>query len=707
MNIQVPNQTGAFGGRQQNRVAGSMGGNLQFNMEPGGAMRNTLSRTFQSIRYAGMLLYSLASPADEDQRVLREALSLIDTGSEVQALTMLDHLRASLSSAIHAQAQPELRQLQARLTQAAHAQDRLVVARALYDLNALVDRSRQAYGPLPDALTEDVRALINGSRHLFRDFQRNPAGPLNVASLERLDDLSFVYLRRASSLHFLGLELDRQAASAVAHARVAALRWQAVENMMEVLRTLSEEAVDISVLIPQLRNLSGLELQRIQQLRDLGEFAGGGPGPDECRAMARRTCQLAMEELFRTSRQALIVQNAMRHMMLLMDMEGIFGAVASGLESVLDQEDYRSGGAETLRQVVMTQHLLSGMNNEMNQRLLGLLSGRASSDTDIRLYVEPIQGMIPSPAAATLLNEMNELPLNVPYEDFVEALNAQYPELESQASLDPDASARFNAIYRALREQYGVAYDPTQGRAAVTVTDSARATMVPRLRILPFAGPRAPRTFTLTVGGVGKVFTVGQAFHEAAIERGNIRLSVRGVGEAGQAIRFVWPAGLSEWERPRAMGYALDALARVARSSTEPLTRLMDLGRISAILRDSLQEMGGGSPFRLDDGTVVQPEGDGLLILDVAQNEDWSFRLATTLRIIRIRSVKGARADGAAVIVNMNPRALNWAEVHFTLHVAPDARWVRVVGLPQFRHYLDVNDIVPDPTRLHAGPLVH
>lgn len=706
MNIQVPNQTGAFGGRQQNRVAGSVGANLQFNTAPGGATRNTLNQTLQSIRYAGMLLYSLATPADEDQRVLRKALSLIDTGSEIQALTMLDRLRASLSGVIHARAQPELRRLQARLAQAADAQGRLVAARVLYDLNALVDRSRQAYGPLPEAMAEDVRALVNGSLRVLRDVQSNPAGPLNVFSLERLDDFSLVYLRRASSLHFLGLELDRQAASAVAHARVAALRWQAVENMMAVFRTLSEDVVDIPVLIPQLRHLSGLELQRIQQLRDLGEFAGDGSGLDERRAMAQRTSELAMEELFRSSRQALIARKAIRHMKLLLDMEGIFGKVATGLERVLDQQNYQSGGAEIMRQVVMTQYLLTGMINQMNQRLSGLLSGRGSSDTAISQYVELIKEMIPSTAAATLLNEMNEHPLNVPYEEFVEALNARYTELESQASLDPDASARLGAICRALREQYGVAYEPAQNAVAVTVTDSARATMVPRLKMLPFTGSHVPRTYTLTIGGIDREFAMARAFYEDAIERGNIRLSVRGIGVDGQAIRFVWPGRLLEWERPHAMGEALAALFQVARSSTEPLTRLMDPGRIAAILRDSLQEMDRGSPFRLDDGTVVQPEGDDLLILDVAQNEDGSFRLAATLRIIRILSVKGVRADGAAVIVNMNPHALNWAEVHFTLHVAPDARRVRVIGLPQFRHYFDVNDIAPDPTRLHAGPAV-
>lgn len=677
MNIQPPRQAGALEGRLSDSALDSAGlvGNLQFNAEQRGTMRGSghgglpsaygsstnmdfsvnhvspqacarrdiLIQARGNLYRVGNLLYSLAAPPTRDLSLFQEALKSINNGLEIQGIIMLGRLHAALRREIHARAQPELEQLQERLAQAVRARERLAASKALYDLNALVDRNQQAYGPLPDEMAEYVRILVESSLNLFRDAENNPKGPLNVASLIKLDDSTFVYLRQASSLHCLGLKLDLKAASAVAHGRIGVLSWRAVEGMMNVLRTLAEEAVDGPALIWRLRELSGLELKRIQQLMELGEFARGGAGPDERRAMAERTCELAMNELSRTPRQVPIVHNAMRHMRLLIDLESTFGRIASELRERVVQEEHGSDNTEIVKQLVMTQYLLTGVINEMNRRLSGLLAGTGPSGVDIGVYVDLISRMIPTPAVVPLLKEMDERLQGVPYEEFVETLNARYRELEGQAILDPAARLQASTFYRALRSQYGVAYDPAARKATMSVTESICAKMVPGLETLLFKSSRVIRAFTLPVDGADKAFTMGAAFHEEALERGNIVLSVRGSDEDGQPIHFTWPTHVSEQGLPRVMGEALDALARVARSAAEPLTCLMDLGAITRTVEDILQDLDMDSPFSLDDGTVVMPRGDDnrFAIFDVVRNEDSSFRFATTFRIFGIRTLRG------------------------------------------------------------------
>jgi len=722
MNIRSPSRTGTQGGQQRARVSGSAGavGNLPFITDQGGAARGgsggltstegmaaspgflvspqspqarahreTWAQARESIYRAGILLYSLASPADPDQRLFQEALALVDNGSEIQAFAMLDRLRVSLGREIHARAQLELRALQERLSQAVTAQDRLAASRTLSDLNALVDKYLQAYGPLPRALAEDVRRITRSSLNLFRDAESNPNGPLNVPSLLGLDDATFVNLRRASCLHCLGLDLDLKAADAVAYGRVGTLSWQVIEYAMDMLRMLAKEAIDVPVFMRLLRDQSGVEQQRIEQLTELGQFADGVPEPEQRRAMAKRTCQLATEELARSTHQASTAYDATRHMPLLADLEGLFGRVASRLEEVIVQEDYREGGARIMEQLVTTRYLLNGMISEMDRLLTDLLSGRGASGADIDLYLDLINRMTPNPAAAAILDEPSEPLPDVPYEEFVDTLFARYAVLESQASLDPIARRRSGAFYRALQEQYGVAYDPAEDSVAVLVADPIRAKMAPALEKLLSSSSRAARRLTLPVGRADKRFLVGEAFYEDGFRRESIFLSVRGAEEGGRPVRFTWPSHMSGQSRAGLMGNALDALTRVARSAAEPLTCLMNIAAISRLVAEGLREMGRDSPFKLDDGTVVHPEGLGALILDVVRNEDGSFRLATTLRVFGIRNLKGVRPDGTSVLINTNPQTFSWAEVHFTLHVSPDVQRINVVGAPQFRHYFD------------------
>lgn len=121
---------------------------------------------------------------------------------------MLDWLRASLSHVVYLRAQPSLVKLELALFQAIYAEDLLAVSEALGELEALVADVGQSHGRLPEALAADVRALVSVSLDVFRDPVSNPAGPLNESSLRRLDEAVARNLRRAASLHSLGLCLE-------------------------------------------------------------------------------------------------------------------------------------------------------------------------------------------------------------------------------------------------------------------------------------------------------------------------------------------------------------------------------------------------------------------------------------------------------------------------------------------------------------------
>lgn len=728
MDIQPPSPTGTQSGQQQNRGRDSVGaiGSLRFNIGLGGATRGSGPGGSPRTGGSSTSLEFSAIPAPAQAQAQRDALGQIRDNSdrggdlargelaapsdnarspqEQQAAILQEQLHAFRAREIYAQAVPVLRQLQVRLVEAVHAPNRHVASKALYVLNSVVEKCRQALGGLlPEQMAVHVRMLVEGSLDMFRDALSNPQGRLSIVSLLRLDDFTLAYLRRATHLHSLGLKLDLGAASAAAQIRVEALSRQVVVHMADLIRMLAAEEVDLLTLMRQLRDLSGVELQRFQQLKDLGEFVGGGLNQDERRAMAQDICKLALRELSRTTDQALVMRNAMRHMKLILSLEDLFGKMGTRLGSTIEPGGFRGGGRDILKLLVVTRYLLAGLCGEMDEQLSDLMTANMPTSADIVLYDDLAGRLNPGPAVTRLLNEMTEQSPDVLSREFIDTFMARYRALmNQQASLDPVASAQSIALHRALREQYGVAYDPATGAVGMVVTDLARAEMVPGLVALALTCSHVTRTFTLPVNGEDKVFTAGQAFHQAAIE-GGIRLSVRGADEQGRPVRYTCPAEVSERDRPVVMGAALDALARVAPLAAAPLTRLMDFWEISRAVKDGLQRMGWESPFRLDDGTAILPEGAGRLTLDVAPNEDGSFLLATTLEIDGVPGFKGVRPGGAAVIVNMNPNTASRIEVRFTMHVSQDGRWIDTVGLPQFRHYFDVEDIVADPTRLYMA----
>ena len=668
MNIQSPGRTGAQSGRPQSRASGSMGavGNLQFNTEQGGTARGSGPGGLSRPDGSSISLGFLASPASvQAQRGVPEQAgdgsrragglppgsgaaprqSTWDPQEHRAAIRQL-RLHGPWEQEILARVQPGLWQIRVKLAQAVHAQDRLAASRALYDLHTLVNKAQQIYGQLPEEMVGDVRELVRGSLGLFRDAENNPQGRLNLASLERLDDFTFVYLRRASSLHSLGLELDFHAASEVAHSRVGMLSRNVTLYVKNIFLSLDVQTACMTTLIRELRHLSGLELQRVQQLADLGEFAGGGPSPGERRDLAYRICELGMRQVSGAPYHVPIERHMLRHMDLLLYLEGMFGTVHSSLENARDQEDYGEGGTEIKKQLVTTRHLLAGMIHEIDKRLTVLTSAAGSAGASIGPYADPMMRRNPRPAS------------------------------EAQSTL----------FHQALREQYRAAYDRGTKEFFPSEVDWVRARMASRLRMLPLAGSGSAQTLLLRMNGAVRAFIVDRAFYDDAIGCGNILLSVRGTGENGQAIRFTWPADLQAEDRRSTMRHALKALTQVAGPAVERLTRLMTFAGTLRVARDGLLHMGEGYPFRQDDGTYIDPGTQGALAFDVVRNEDGSFRLETTLRTYATDRVRGVQSDGLRVVLGIPPGRSIWTEVRFTLHVSSDVQRLDVVGLPQFRH---------------------
>lgn len=236
-----------------------------------------------------------------------------------------------------------------------------------------------------------------------------------------------------------------------------------------------------------------------------------------------------------------------------------------------------------------------------------------------------------------------------------------------------------------MQEQYGVAYDPTSDEIAVLMTDSACTQMAPDLRmLLPLDTSLTTRTFTLPVNGTQRGFTVGEVFYKDAIERGNIVFSsVRGAGLDGQPVHYTELGQLQRGSGAYVLGESLNAFVQAEGPAAETLTHLLNQKKIGAAVVEGLKRMDMDSPFKLNDGTVVRLEREGVLGLDMAQTEDGDFRIATTVRFTPILCSKGTRPDGTDVFLIMSLDTLSWAEVQFTLMVPPDVQRIEVVELPQ------------------------
>lgn len=147
---------------------------------------------------------------------VKEALTSISNHSErKRALDVLSRLHQLLEREVDKLFEPSLTQVELALLTAVNAGEPFHASQALRALDVQVRRTEQACGALSKELAESVSNLVRNSLDVFRDPECNPAGPLSEASLRRLDVDTLENLRRASSLHRLGLNLEAVADTAL------------------------------------------------------------------------------------------------------------------------------------------------------------------------------------------------------------------------------------------------------------------------------------------------------------------------------------------------------------------------------------------------------------------------------------------------------------------------------------------------------------
>lgn len=300
-------------------------------------------------------------------RMIKFMLSL----EEYEPLTMLNHLRTSLERDLERRTAPSLRELNRALRSAVHEGDQLAASEALFDLHALVNGIQTTYRRLPEATEREVRRQIEDSLTLFRDIENNPDGELSADSLRRLDDLTFGRLRRAVSLHSLGLELNHEAAVASSLHRVRLLSRQLTRVMTDVFRTLSKEQVDMPLLTQQLRDAAGVESQRTRRLEGLGHFNSNGPTLGSRWELARESCGRVVDELLR-ARKVMLVSSAMRNRVLIREMASRYFTTAYKLESATVQSGYEQVRENIVNEFLTIHLLLNGVSGAMLERLKDL-----------------------------------------------------------------------------------------------------------------------------------------------------------------------------------------------------------------------------------------------------------------------------------------------------------------------------------------------
>lgn len=555
-----------------------------------------------------------------------------------QALAMLESLRTALGREMQARANWE--EIAARVDLARSGDDRNLAIRVLCDTDALLAETEQVYGWVPKDMNEYARNVIGHAQEVLRDVKNNPNGPLNEASLRRLDPASLEKLRQAARLHDLGLQLD--ASADAAQRRVLALGWQTVQGMNDVFQAMTGDSVDVRALVLKLRELSRVEALRIQELNALGL---NGPGMEELGDLAEqavdelrraatpeqwRAMQSGMFELKRQEEEFARVEQALGEVVE-------YARVEQPLDKSVSVDDYKVGGQQIMAQIGTTRRLLSSMSGALEEAFRPQRMGGLSSR--------------PRPLAVSAL---------------------------------PDA------FYQALQTQYEVAYDPRKGTVAVLLTDSVRAQTVPQLEETPDVKEHLPKTLNLSVNGVQQAYTASHQFIADTLSRPCATFSVRGAGANGQLLSFTWPsfAEMDKETRSRVLEEAVDALGQVAGPAFEALSRIMNQ-QIYAGLLNGVTNLGPGGPYRLDSGSALRPYGGQNLHCDVVRDDDGSFTIGFRARISLVHGGDVLEGGDVPRYALLN-KEVSWAEVEFTLKASPDGLRFDMVGLPQFRHHLDV-----------------
>ena len=486
-----------------------------------------------------------------------------------QARTMLDRLSQALGQDVHVRVGRSLLSQTTALQQAITDGNRGAISKALFALSQNIRRLEDRYGALPTQSRNELREQVALAVQALRDPTLNPSGPLSRASLRYLDDHSLGMLRAASqSLRAYGLDIDRNGARAEGLSRVQPLTDRVTEGVVRVLRLVAEDPVRMPALMQHLRDLSEIELQRTQQLEQVGHF-GNGMGADDRKRMGGETFAAAIQRLRDSGEGTLISRLPDRADLIRALWDGMGGA-AFCLGDLSGDREYGRGADEAIKRISTGQHMLDAIKE-------GLYRLRPESDND------------------------------------------------QQSSVTLPAS-----FYTSLATQYGVRYDPKALKSTLVVKDSAWASLEQRLATPINPADHPTRVVTLPVHGTNTQFSVSSQFAEDGLNRVSISLSVRGAGPNGQAVRTTWPEGVQDSQRAPYMGEALDALVKVAGPAAEPLTRLLNQ-QVGGPIMQALFAMGMDSPFKLEDGSVVVPSGSTRFHFDVEKTDDGRFSVGVVV----------------------------------------------------------------------------
>lgn len=650
-----------------------------------------LSQNWEHLKQEAIAERQKKATSNKEKQQAKSQLVGFEDKEEYEPIVMLNRIRALVESEVYARVRPELQGVEAKLIAATAAngtkQKQSAVSEVLGELNKLVQAKEKVHKSLPAEFNEDVRSLVKDSLDVFRAAS-NPEGPLNKDSLRELDATTLNQLRHYTALHDLGLELVSAAAKEVGMERVEPLSKQLVKGMEYLVENLTREPVDMPVIMRILQDLSELETTRIQQLMDLGQFPRG-LSVDDRMALAVESSQRMMEGLPVAFRRAVLLGTP-QHIKLIKGWTDQIARVVNHLAVISHQTDYAVGAGEIAAELTTAHHLLNCLANVMCDWQSDYI--RSSLTDPIAIQLEKGRSTLEGPGLPSSVTRLEGLEMP-------------------------------RSFYTALQELYGVVYDPEDGETTVLMSDSARAELGLQLQVIPSVEAHTPAVkLELLVDEKVEEFTVSKAF-AADDERSGITFtSISGTGTQGQSIRFGWPENVPESARRGVMGAALKAISELVtgpmleeitrltnqqtplslhRSLTEKARKLNyianDDGSLYKLLDDfpyrleeNVEYKGrDGSTFKIQGGFPFIPGGGVTSTYAMKRTEDGDIIMEVAIDFHELNSITGFLPDGRSLSAATDAVA-SWADYRFTLKVSPDVKTIDVIGLPRFRHHIEL-----------------
>lgn len=571
-------------------------------------------------------LYRLLQGAKAD--TARQALAQIKDSNAEQVKrseAMLERLREAVDKAAQMRVEQRLTTGMTTFNAAVAEGNRIAIGDQLIGLATLVSALRQDFGAeLPESGKAILQASMTATMDVLRDKEKNPDGPLTRDSLRQLDDNTLGTFRRAGAV--------------LQNYGLRCSKPDALAETQFRLRDLDRNA--IGSVVDVLNTLAQDEVPPHTLVRQLREL---------CNLEFQRT--LLFAQLGNYGERA--------------DIDGRRKSMLALMENAIGQL-HEQGQDDVVSRAASRLDLLQGLSEQYAGAIFAMAAmAHGEYGKGMEELIKPIKTM----------------------EAVLSGLSESLPLPEGKTHKDIEVARLLPEYEQAMNEQFGVRFDHDTQESTLNLTDAMRARMAPFMDMAPV--PRgAPQTVTLPVRGVDTEFSVSQEFYVDAIQRPSISLSVHGASvEDSTPVRSTWPRDLPDDGYDASMGEALDALRRVAGESTEALSRLMTQ-ELSANMVLALKEMGNGSPFKLDDGSVVDPNGAGHFSFDLEKNTDGSFRLGATLHI-PMRHVTRPDAPVGDDPLRLKPDT-SWVEVHVMLGVTSDGKKAQLIEPPRFASHFEV-----------------